>query len=63
MLYRRFGAPNLRRPPGSIVKSWIWLLLRLPFLANIRRRGRWAFLLARNLGRLVGSIKERTPMF
>jgi GT2 family glycosyltransferase len=57
--YRRHGArPS---PPHAVAVRWVRLALALPLATSSRQhRGRWVGLVAREAGRLVGSIRYRT---
>jgi glycosyltransferase involved in cell wall biosynthesis len=61
-LYRAYGrnrgagAPA----PGMVARQWAWLVKHLPDLAVRSRRTAWAWRAGLRLGRLDGSIRERT---
>lgn len=59
-LYRRYRGTGLRREVATAAKSWAWLLLSLPRLANPERRTKWAEIAGWRAGRLYGSIAQRT---
>lgn len=61
-LYARFADAGM--PPRSapaILRSWLWLLLRLPWLVHPdpRRRRKWQKFFAWYAGRLLGSLRWR----
>jgi glycosyltransferase involved in cell wall biosynthesis len=55
-LYRNAGA---HRDLYGAYKSWVWLVMSIPLLAQPQRRIEWARTAGMRLGRLVGSINER----
>jgi glycosyltransferase involved in cell wall biosynthesis len=61
-LWRIYGRPRGydREPLGGVLRQWGWLLAHLPDLRDPARRSRWARLAGRRVGRLEGSIRERT---
>jgi glycosyltransferase involved in cell wall biosynthesis len=60
LLYLRFHADGLaRRRAGVVARSWALTLLTAPLLVEPRRRGRWVRRVARDAGRLRGSVERR----
>jgi len=60
LLYRSFHDEGLaRRPPGVVARSWALTLLTAPTVVEPRRRGRWVRRVARDAGRLRGSVDQR----
>lgn len=60
VLYRRHRASGARRNLSGAVRSWLWLLARLPKLATAGRgRDAWARTAGMRTGRLVESALER----
>ena len=61
-LYRDFGAAGMSRAtPGEAGRAWgqiIYGIAALPF--SLEHRGRWVVRTARRVGRLAGSIQDRT---
>ncbi len=55
-LYRGDGA---HRDLYGAYKSWVWLVMSVPLLAQPQRRIEWARTAGMRLGRLAGSITER----
>jgi glycosyltransferase involved in cell wall biosynthesis len=59
-LYRDYRAKGLERASlGRAARRWLWLLVRLPYLASADRRGIWVRRAGESAGRLVGSIRFR----
>jgi glycosyltransferase involved in cell wall biosynthesis len=60
-LYRDFRRRGIRRNVRVALRTWAWIAVNLP-LAGWRRerRGFWARVAARRLGRLSGSVRART---
>lgn len=56
--FRRHGMP--RSSLRQAVREWAWLLLAPPTLWSPQRRLRYARTAGRRLGRLLGSVRERT---
>jgi len=59
MLFRRFRSEGLQRQPVLAAKTWIWLLVTTPRLAQTEFRGRWARIAGWRTGCLVESIRLR----
>lgn len=59
-LYRDFRDAGLRRDsPAAMARGWLWLLARLPWLADRRRRGTYVRRAATLGGKVVGSVRFR----
>jgi glycosyltransferase involved in cell wall biosynthesis len=58
-LYRRYRGQGARRDVAGSAKSWLWLVMWLPFLGRRDVRRRWVRAAGVRLGRLVGSVTER----
>jgi glycosyltransferase involved in cell wall biosynthesis len=61
LLYKRYrtaGMPG--SPPYASARDFAWLVVTAPVAWHRRFRGRWIDRSARRLGRLVGSVLERT---
>jgi glycosyltransferase involved in cell wall biosynthesis len=54
----RGGHPTPSRLAG--VRSWLWLVRRLPTLRTQHGRARWLVVAGRSIGRIAGSIRHRT---
>jgi glycosyltransferase involved in cell wall biosynthesis len=60
LLYRSFHRDGLtRRPVAVVARSWLSTLLTAPTIIEPRRRGRWVRRIARDAGRLRGSVDQR----
>ena len=60
-LYRDFGRRGIRRQLRAALRTWAWIVVNLPFaVLRHERRGFWARVAARRLGRLSGSVRART---
>jgi glycosyltransferase involved in cell wall biosynthesis len=60
VLYNRYRADGARRDLVGAFKSWVWLLVSIPLLWQSDRRIEWARTAGTRLGRLDGSITQRT---
>jgi GT2 family glycosyltransferase len=59
-LYRDYRALGARRTPlGPALRTWAWLLLRLPYVLSPARRGIWSRRAGEAAGRLRGSVRFR----
>ena len=59
LLHRRYRASGARRDVRGALKSWLWLLLSFPRVAQPSRRIEWARGAGLRLGRLVASYRLR----
>jgi glycosyltransferase involved in cell wall biosynthesis len=59
-LYRDYRSKGQRRSGiGRVLRSWAWIVARLPYLASPARRGIWLRRAGEASGRLVGSARFR----
>jgi glycosyltransferase involved in cell wall biosynthesis len=59
-LYRDYRAQGFKRTPlQRSLRTWLWLVVRLPYLLTRPRRGIWMRRAGESAGRLVGSIRFR----
>ncbi len=58
MLYRRYRGRGARRDLTGTARSWVWMVLWLPRLANPDVRRNWVRAAGVRLGRLAGSVTE-----
>jgi len=59
-LYRDYRELGFRRRPVSLtLRTWVWLVIRLPYLGARHRRPIWVRRGSEALGRLAGSIRFR----
>jgi glycosyltransferase involved in cell wall biosynthesis len=59
-LYRDYRGHGMRRPPlRRALRTWAWLVVRLPYLASPPKRGTWARRAGEAAGRIAGSWKFR----
>lgn len=61
-LYRRYGEGrvDLRAERRQALRDWWWIITRAPLLYRPDKRVRWTRKAGMRLGRLTGSIRERT---
>jgi glycosyltransferase involved in cell wall biosynthesis len=59
-LYRRYRVHGARPDVRGALKSWAWLVCSLPWLFQRTRRIEWARAVGTRLGRISGSLSERT---
>ena len=60
LLYRRYRARGMRPDLRGAAKAWVWLIVALPGLIKPSRRTEWMRALGIRLGRLAGSVAQRT---
>src|SRR5262249_18296557 len=59
-LYRDYRDQGLRHAPtGHVVRRWLWLVLRAPYILSPLRRGLWVRRAAEAAGRMTGSVRFR----
>lgn len=60
-VYRKHRGRALRRPPlADAIREWGSLLVHVPWLLDRKRRRSWVTSAGQRIGRLVGSVRERT---
>jgi glycosyltransferase involved in cell wall biosynthesis len=60
VLFRRYRGAGMPRQLWLTVRSWAWLVLNTPTILAGRRRRAWVQVLFLRIGRIVGSIEQRT---
>jgi len=60
LLYRRYRGRGARRDVAGATRSWLWLVVSVPLLGRPDGRRRWVRAAGVRLGRLAGSVSERT---
>lgn len=59
-LYRDYRSRGLRHAPlTKVLRTWGWLVVRLPYLWSPARRGIWIRRAGESAGRLAGSVRFR----
>jgi glycosyltransferase involved in cell wall biosynthesis len=59
-LYRDYRSHGLRRPRLTrTLRTWAWIVVRVPYLWSPARRGIWIRRAGESAGRLVGSVRFR----
>jgi len=57
-LYRDYREQGLRHAEfGQVVRRWLWLLVRSPYIVSPLRRGLWIRRAAEAAGRMTGSVR------
>jgi glycosyltransferase involved in cell wall biosynthesis len=59
-LYRDYRSRGVKHPPlRRALRTWAWIVVRLPYLASAERRGIWIRRAGESAGRLAGSVRFR----